>query len=473
MCMFLVHVVFLNISIGVLVKKIAIIGTGIGGLSTAASLMRINSGVVGINVYESRADYLQSTLGGGVQLTGGAKVIELLGCLEELKESSECLERVRSRTTSGNDILALDISQSIRLKSSESLCAKSNGEPLAYSIMRDALLKLLHQMISNGSSNEDRTVNIFANKECTEIYETDDDVILYFKDGTEERGFDIVIGADGIKSVARKYVEQNPLNFIRQENRYTGIRITYCVTKADPTYLLRQKSPDGRGSFNQYFGDGLYVLCASYGGLEGCPYHMVATVYKDSTDSVFGENIEWNKGGEKCTKSLLEALKVRLRRAGFTSKTPEIWTLLDACDDSRIFDLGVRDRTLPLGSWTSASGRIVLMGDAAHPMAPFLGQGANQALQDAYVLAQSIQTINRHNITSKKDSSKKIQTSMADYEKRRKLSTALLSAKSGILGVIETLGGPIGTFFRNNFFRIMGITGIAEYIFLDGAKPNL
>lgn len=58
------------------------------------------------------------------------------------------------------------------------------------------------------------------------------------------------------------------------------------------------------------------------------------------------------------------------------------------------------------------------------------------------------------------------------FENKRKLPTGLLSAKSGFLGALETLPGPVGGLVRDLFFVTVGKLGVAEYIFLDGAKPN-
>ena len=113
-----------------------------------------------------------------------------------------------------------------------------------------------------------------------------------------------------------------------------------------------------------------------------------------------------------------------------------------------------------------------------------MGQGANQALQDAYLLAQEISDANRRaGISNNEDSitpssaylkekaitSRKIAKS---FESKRKLPTGLLSAKSGFLGALETLPGPVGGLVRDLFFVTVGKLGVAEYIFLDGAKPN-
>jgi hypothetical protein len=92
-----------------------------------------------------------------------------------------------------------------------------------------------------------------------------------------------------------------------------------------------------------------------------------------------------------------------------------------------------------------------------HPLcnirAPFLGQGANQALQDAYTLAQCIKTANS------------LEASTTDIK-------AKSSIKSNFLGALETLPGPLGGLARDLFFVTVGKLGIAEFIFLDGAKPN-
>ena len=71
-----------------LINKVAIIGSGTAGLGLAAALKQLSSGVKEITVFESRADFLQSNIGGGVQLSGGAAVLEKLGCLPALESTA-------------------------------------------------------------------------------------------------------------------------------------------------------------------------------------------------------------------------------------------------------------------------------------------------------------------------------------------------------------------------------------------------
>ena len=125
---------------------------------------------------------------------------------------------------------------------------------------------------------------------------------------------------------------------------------------------------------------------------------------------------------------------------------------------------------------------------------PFLGQGANQALQDAYFLADGLKSIStRLNAGEAKRGAKMTDSKetvvdqertcreeelllrelVTRYEARRRPHTALLTAKSIVLGQIETLPGPIGSAFRDGFFRLTGQLGIASAVFVDQAKPRL
>jgi 2-polyprenyl-6-methoxyphenol hydroxylase-like FAD-dependent oxidoreductase len=103
------------------------------------------------------------------------------------------------------------------------------------------------------------------------------------------------------------------------------------------------------------------------------------------------------------------------------------------------------------------------------PRTPFLGQGANQALQDAYCLARLIAEYNALAPTSRP----LVASIASQYEKRRKWHTAKLTWKSRLVGFMETLGGPVGTFVKFNFFRVLGRLGLAEEELLNAAIPIL
>jgi 2-polyprenyl-6-methoxyphenol hydroxylase-like FAD-dependent oxidoreductase len=100
---------------------------------------------------------------------------------------------------------------------------------------------------------------------------------------------------------------------------------------------------------------------------------------------------------------------------------------------------------------------------------PFLGQGANQALQDGYCLARLIAEYNALALTSRPP----VASIAREYEERRKWHTAKLTWKSRLVGFMETLGGPVGTFAKFNFFRVLGRLGLAEEELLNAAIPIL
>jgi salicylate hydroxylase len=95
-------------------------------------------------------------------------------------------------------------------------------------------------------------------------------------------------------------------------------------------------------------------------------------------------------------------------------------------------------------------------------MPPFLGQGANQAIQDSYALAVAVAKIG----TDYPD----ISSALEAYELSRIPATRKLMLKSRLIGNIETQSG-LGSFLRNNLFRILSATGVVEREFLISALP--
>jgi 2-polyprenyl-6-methoxyphenol hydroxylase-like FAD-dependent oxidoreductase len=99
-------------------------------------------------------------------------------------------------------------------------------------------------------------------------------------------------------------------------------------------------------------------------------------------------------------------------------------------------DLGGRD---PVDRW--GAGRITLLGDAAHAMTPFMGQGAGQALEDAAVLQRSL---------SKHDD---LPTALREYERRRRPRTAEITKRSWRVGQGTKMKNPIVCAVRNRIVR--------------------
>lgn len=381
-----------------IIKKIAVVGAGPAGLGLAAAFKQMQSFRGEVVVFESRDDYTQANLGGGVQLTGGAVVLKDLNCLGMLNSTGERFRRVRSRNQDREALLFMDI-DNIARETAPDLCDK-DGNPLFFSIMRDALQSLLlnatqrtfaatdttyQQQPTPTQDHEQLKVTIRPGQRCIQVSEMKGkngqktNLALEFAGGLVEDGFDLVVGADGINSVIRSYVS-NDRFFKLPELKpfYSGIRIAYALTDVDADFSLRvspsnapsqaegggrgdaEGGSNGREEFHQWFGDGCYALVASYGGLRG-PQHMLAVIYRDAMDAALGENPSWRSSTNK------EALRARLTAAGFAGNA-ELMQLLDACQEDRFVDVGVQNRLLPLPHWASRSGRVILMGDSAHAM---------------------------------------------------------------------------------------------------------
>ena len=157
----------------------------------------------------------------------------------------------------------------------------------------------------------------------------------------------------------------------------------------------------------------------------------------------------------------------------------------------RGFELGVYepDATAP---WVSRGGRAVLIGDAAHAMAPFLGQGANQAIQDGYCLAARLAAARGRSDRGSSASSASSASSgssgssgivdwlarfvspLQSYALLRRAPVVALQIESRLLGAMETAGGGAGTLpqlVRDSFFLINGKLGVAAQVFVKGARP--
>lgn len=250
------------------IRRVCVIGSGIAGLGAAACLKQLSVDGDGkleeVVVFESRENFLQAKLGGGIQLSGGSAVLERIGCLPDLVKSAEVMHTVLSRNSNGDELIKLDVDRLIRERAPKELCADGGkGDPMIYTIMRDALLSILYnattELKSSKSSNTNScNVVIKNNKRAISVTEDSktDKLTVQFADGSKEEDFDLVIGADGISSTVKNftaYGDETVLSFLPPlpipsqpatplestlnddskkpvDSKYTGIRITYCVT---------------------------------------------------------------------------------------------------------------------------------------------------------------------------------------------------------------------------------------------------
>lgn len=101
----------------------------------------------------------------------------------------------------------------------------------------------------------------------------------------------------------------------------------------------------------------------------------------------------------------------------------------------------------------------------AHAMPPFLGQGANAAIQDSRALAVAIAKIGTDY--------DKLDKALKTYQEERKGVVEAILRTSGLLGYLETQKGPLGMAVRNNLFRAMGVFGLPGKVLVQSAVPRV
>lgn len=308
----------------------AIVGGGIGGLSTAVALQRKGFNII---VYEAAPAF--KPLGAGLALAGNAvKAYQDIGIEAEIVGAGKQLADAFIKDENGRVISQTDIREMTRLF----------GVLNSFTIHRADLHERLVSLLQPGTLVFGKAVNAITTK--------NDLVAIGFGDGTQANAH-FVIAADGIHSVIRKHLMPGA------EPRYSGYTCWRAVIdKAPPEANLDEACESwGRG---RRFG----VV-----PLAGNRIYWFATLNAKQNDSAM----------RKATvKDLEEVYK------GFHSPIPQVLALTR---DEQLIWGDIIDLK-PINRF--AFPRILLIGDAAHATTPNLGQGACMAIEDAATVANAL-----------------------------------------------------------------------------------
>ncbi|EKX48006.1 hypothetical protein GUITHDRAFT_68920, partial [Guillardia theta CCMP2712] len=395
--------------------QVAIIGGGPAGLTMAHALLKLPTGVEQVKVFEQKNESLPG-IGGGIQINGGAAVLSRLGMRAKIAESCQPLRTILSRNVDGRELLKMSIARDRAAR--EALMVE--GDIMAYLVMRDHLQSILSDDLPDGT--------VIYGKKLKDMQVGDAGSLCSFQDGTSEQ-FDLVIGCDGIKSRVRQEI-------VGQETKiYSGIRIIFSVAPAEGD---SSRPADVQSDVHQWFGEGSYGFAATYGGGKGKKFDQVppCLVLHPRPPSSLLRQFAYTSTDKRGDF---------VRRMKDKRMPQDLVRIVENAD--RFFDVGVYFHN-PLVTWHKGS--AVLLGDAAHAMPPFLGQGANQAMQDAYCLASNLAEIGKKHAS--------LPDALKAYERRRKPPTTRIMLNSWILGNLETQTG-LGASFRDNFFTATGALG--------------
>ncbi|GJM10588.1 MAG: monooxygenase [Lysobacteraceae bacterium] len=311
---------------------IAILGGGIGGLSTAIALKQEGFDVT---VYERF--HRPTEIGAGIVCWPNASfVLEQLGVLSKVSKVSGSLNSMNRFSNTGEPIGSLDINELNRLMRYPS-----------YSIVRKDLISILIQRTT------ELDINIRFGYEAIELLNDHRNAAVHFSNGHIIQP-DIIIGADGrMKSMARKYVNGSNKPIYQGFINWIGV--------VDGT----------RGSFSD-------LAVSDFWGV-GERFGIVPVSDKKAywAGGVACESI--GKTEPKHYKSELIAI--------FNDWPDPIPTIIHDTPQPRINKIYVHDHD-PIDLWHRNN--VVLLGDAAHSPLPTSGQGACQALEDAWHLTKCL-----------------------------------------------------------------------------------
>lgn len=331
---------------------VAIIGAGIGGVALAVACLHRG---IPFTLYERDKSFADRSQGYGLTLQQASKAIKGFGLIS-LKEALVSTKHI-VHTTDGNIIGEWGLRK--WLPSDTKKQAKHSNLHISRQALRSALLNQL-----------DENNKVQWGHQLVDFKEYDNKIDLSFQVNGEIKNAqtDILVGADGIRSSVRKLLlgeEIAPL-------RYLDCMVILGICKLNA--LENTKSPllDGATVFQTANGkERIYMM----------PYSEEAIMWQLSFPISEEAAKEISKKGKNSLKE--EAIQ----RTNWHTPIPEI---INATLESEISGYPVYDREIVTTELLKTGKNITLIGDAAHPMSPFKGQGANQALLDALSLAREI-----------------------------------------------------------------------------------
>lgn len=363
-----------------MVPDVVVAGAGIGGLTLAIALRRRGARV---RVFE-RANHL-GAVGAGIGLpANGVKALQTLGLGESVTRAGMVVGRAAILDARGRPLGAEVDLTDVYLKMGASLVALHRAR--LHALLVDAL----------GSGVVTTGAQVVSFEQSADFVH----VALMTGERVEAR---LLVGADGLHSNVRAQLVGN------EPPVYSGYTSWRGVTPANAvTVPARTTESWGRG---ERFG----IVPIGSGEIY---WFAVADAPPNGRDADVRREL----------------------MARFASWHEPVAAIIEATPAERIMRTDIYDRT-PIERWHA--GRVVLLGDAAHPMTPNLGQGAGQAIEDAVVLDECLAQATT------------IEEALTHYEQRRVARANGIVRASRQFGAIAQWSNPIAAWIRD---RVMSLT---------------
>ncbi len=323
-------------------RKILIAGAGLGGLSAAGCLLKAGFDV---EIYEHAPSL--GEVGAGIQMSANAMhVLNYLGIGEKISAQSVRPEAYVFRLHNTGEII-----DRFNL-SDEHLALHKAPYNQAH---RADLHGLLTDMVLGLKPN-----SIHLNKTVKYFNESERDVSLFFEDGTKVIG-DVLIGADGIKSVVRDQISG------KVPATYTGDsawRITVPKEVLPKNFMEQVMSV--------WMGPGKHAV--TYWIKRGTLLNFVGSVETPvASDESWTAKFPWEE-----------------MKSNFKGWHSDIQTVIDLADRNECFRWALYSRPV-VKNWSTS--RATILGDAAHATLPYLAQGAAMAIEDGAILARCLSDV--------------------------------------------------------------------------------
>lgn len=331
-------------------REILIAGAGIGGLAAALVCARAGADV---KVFERAQAFAE--VGAGIQI--GPNVTRILhgwGLEQALAQVAAFPQRLQVRSAaSGAELATLELGEAI---------ARRYGAPYATVHRAD-----LHQLLS-GALQSQHAVDLALDAQVQGLRQSEAGVELELADGRRFRGAALV-GADGLWSVVRQRLLDDGLPRPSGHLAYRAL-----LVQADLPAALRSQQ------VTVWLGPRLHVV--HYPVQSGRALNLVVIVHGDpdwlrAANALPDRLANWNQQADA-------GMVLRALRGVHAS----LQGLIEAAAGWRLWILC--ERAPMRGPREQALGRVALLGDAAHPMRPYLAQGAGMAIEDAQELADCL-----------------------------------------------------------------------------------
>ncbi|MEH2069617.1 MAG: NAD(P)/FAD-dependent oxidoreductase [Nostoc sp.] len=342
-----------------IVKKVAIVGAGPGGLATAIAL---KSQGIDVQVYERAQQFRPAGTGLGLAPNGLNALNAIApGIVETLKSSGCEVNHTVLKNIQGETI-----------RTNQTKYLEQYGQPLL-----TVWWYRLQQVLASRLPSE----IIHLNHRCIGFHQDENGVEVYF-DGQKPVHADLLIGADGVNSVIRETL------FGEGQPNYIGSMCWRAVIEYH----------------HELFND--YQLVFVKGNKQFMYILNVGGGYTSWISRKFSPDYSLCQNADEVKSRILQEL---------ADWDKSFRAVVEATPAEQIWEGPICDRP-PLAHWSQA--RVTLLGDAAHPMAPAMGQGANTTFEDAYELAECF------------SDSATIEAALTSYEQQRIERTKVIQARS-------------------------------------------